>query len=153
MFFKKFFQQKVEPKETLVQSAVKQYASLRSDRIRRAFSSDMSIIRINVCKKTLPEYVDFLKYLSSKLETDQMLPNTQLKAEVHTVYLRDFFISKDRHFIDPVTSMKGFSEEACRFLQVYERTELAKEQTFSSEKNTSLTRFVVSNLITLLKEL
>jgi len=151
--WKKWFGKKPEARESQLASVVKTLKELQPQKLRNAFSSDMSIYQITVCKKTVDEYSDLLRMLLRAFEDDRMLYPAQLGLNVSSVYLRDFFVNKKGMMLDPVESIATFIELAVQFLTVYEQEEQKSDKTFNTEKNLLLTSQVVSNLYILSREL
>lgn len=151
--WKKWFGKKPEARESQLASIVKVLKDLQPEKLKNAFSSDMSIFQITVCKKTVDEYSELLRMLMRAFEDDRMLYPAQLGLEVKTVYLRDFFIDKKGMMLDPVESIADFITLAIQFLTLYEQKEQQLNKSFNTEKNLLLTAPVVSNLYILSKEL
>lgn len=151
--WKKLFEKKPEPRESQLASVVKSLKAFQPQKLRNAFSSDMSIFRITVCKKTVEEYSDLLRMILRAFEDDRMLYPAQLGIDIQSVYLRDFFIDKKGLMLDPVQSIDDFITLAVKFLTLYEQKEQESNKSFNTEKNLLLTSQVVSNLYILSKEL
>lgn len=151
--WKKWFGKKPETRESQLASIVKLLKDLQPEKLKNAFSSDMSIFQVTVCKKTVDEYSELLRMLLRAFEDDRMLYPAQVNLEVKTVYLRDFFIDKKGMMLDPVESITDFINLAIQFLTLYEQKEQQLNKSFNTEKNLLLTSHVVSNLYILSKEL
>lgn len=122
---------------------------LATTRAKQVYSSDLSITKVYVYRKTIWEYSDLLRILVSHFETGAQIP-LGLVAKVDTpVYIRDFFRDRDNNFVDPQETMLYFTEQVKQFLQLYEKMEMCHDKPFAVEKNLYLTAPIVSNLSSL----
>lgn len=144
-----WFKKKEKPRVSEIDTIVIGYKTLELSSLRKVFSSDMSIIQINVYKSSIEEYSSYLRSMINAFEEEKQLATFQALSEVKSVYIRDFFVGSSNQNLKPVESMQVFIELVARFLDIYQSAERSANKSFIIEKNLHLTSGAVTNLIML----
>ena len=117
------------------------------------YSSDKSILQLYSCVATIIEYIELLKKLKNSIEHEVDLIAIEIPQSANLIYIRDFFLDKQRRFIDPVETIDLFINEVIEFLELYKLKVNKSDSSFTVERNLRLSQYITSNLITLSKEL
>lgn len=144
---------KAKPKKEKFHLAIADLKSIDRFRLKSVYSSDMSIFRVHSYAKTILEYCVLLEKLINALKYNEVLYPTMLPQVVEEIYIRDFYLDKDRCYIDPVKTTEVFIDLAITFLRACDAKEQEFEKSFLMEKNLMLTQQYAANIVAIAKEL
>lgn len=152
-FFERWLKKKEVVRVSEIDSIIHEYRTLKLARLNKVFSSDMSIIRIEVCKDTIEQYGHFIKMITDAFEFNKQLTPLLVVNEIKSIYIRDFYIDSHKNYLRPIPATELFIEIVIKFLSTYQSAEKSVDKSFIIEKNLYLCGPVVSNLTALLKSL
>ena len=131
---------------SLYQQTAAELTDIPGTRIGDVYSSDLSIVTVVLYKKTIWEYIDFLKYINRCMDTSVQVPASMMRRENTEIYLRDFFQDRENNFVHPAATYAHFLECALEFINHCERLETAHDKPFVVEKNLTLTYGIINDL-------
>lgn len=113
------------------------------------YSSDMSILQIQSCCITIVEYIELLHKVINAFKYETMLYHYQLPLVIHPIYLRDFYLDKNKNYVNTETMTSEFINLSIEFLKLFESTERKGDKSFEVDKNLLLTQHILNNIILL----
>lgn len=150
-----------EPTETAVQPVVKtetellieKWKALDLSKIDRVFSSDMSMVHIEVRHGRVRDYRKYLRNITNcyKRDTSCHRPTVVIPRESHR--LSTFFLDEKDYYLDPVKETLLLQEEVTAFLEYYNEVAKDSETSYSKRFNNNITRSLIVELADLQKVL
>ena len=144
---------KPKKKDDKLTLAIEDFRAINKNSFNSVYSSDKSILQLYSCVATIIEYIELLKKLKNSIEHEVDLIAIEIPQSANLIYIRDFFLDKQRRFIDPVETIDLFINEVIEFLELYKLKVNKSDSSFTVERNLRLSQYITSNLITLSKEL
>lgn len=129
-----------------IEELIDKWGSIEPSRLNGVFSSDMSILKVHLCRGTVQEYGKHLDFVSDHFRRDVDLKPVMLVFQGTLVYLRDFFINDKGFYLDPVEETIALQLRAIEFLRLYNHARTGVDPSFPQQRNVSLTAHLVSEL-------
>lgn len=138
---------------TRYQEAIVRFKQIDPMDLKTVFSSDNSIITINTCIASIDEYTAYIESHVLGHESGTTIPIKKTGGATETIVLREFFVSTNGYYLDPVESIARFIEASCKLLYLYEDSISQQNKTFLISNNIFTSEYMVSNLCTIAGEL
>lgn len=150
MFIRNWFKIPKPPSE--IDLIIQQIKKKDPSQYSNAYSSDQSINKLLVCKRTIKGYNSLLSLIVKKLTTDEQLSRFELPMETVGVYLRDFLTDDQGNFIDVNTEVAAFFALTEEVLSLFQQLEQQEDKSFNTEKNLYLIQNIIHNLRVIVTE-
>jgi len=135
--------------QTELSMAIDRLSSMQLDIMSSVYSSDMSFIKLDTYCATIEDYNKLLAWLIEVLKYDTVLYPIQVPGVIMNIYIRDFYLDKEKNFVNPISSSTDFVNLCIDFLKLYEQTEQRSNKLFVTEKNLLITERIISNIISI----
>lgn len=153
-FLQRFHWLKSKPqKTTKIQELINMYRLFKPKSLDSVFSSDKSISRLSSIEKNIVAYKNLLSECISKMHRDELISIQIVGKDAEEILKRDFFVSKEGFYLNPVESATEFIDQVIMFLELYELLEEKQEKSFNTQKNLYTVQKIAANLMTLVNEL
>ena len=135
---------KKKTKECKYASIILSLDQINIEIVKRAYSSEYSLIAIPSIAPSINQYVILLDLVLNAFKSDTLLHFSIINQEVAMVSLSNFYLNKGS-YIDTVELTKEFICKAKEFINLYKTLEQA-DKTFVIEKNLCITAVIVNNI-------
>lgn len=135
-----------------VKRILKNLNKIQDWRFAAVYSPNMSIYTVRSLYCCIDEYTQLLCIAVNVLRNSQDIPVTLFASEIKMMLLPDFFLDKDRCYIDPVDAGRRFKQASRDFLYWYAIKEASIENT-TDIRNTRILQHVVANLLIITEQL
>lgn len=119
-------------------------------KLKLVFSSDMSILRVSLSKSKIIEYRKYLELINDFFDRDATLQPAFSSPDVANIYVREFFLDGNQHYLNQYEEMDRLRDQAIAFLLHFQKGTNNVDPTFATQRNLSLTRHLVSEFDQLL---
>ena len=152
-FLTRWVKKKKPPIVSALHRASALFRELKPYHLNKVFSSDMSIIQIDVCKPSIDVYINYLKLIIKAFKNDVQLTNIQTTNKLETIYIRDFFVDKKTNSLDPEVCFTEFRDLCAEFLDLYQTHQDLIDPNINIQINLRLCAPVINNLVSLSQRL
>lgn len=112
-------QRKKTSLESTHQQLVYRINQIRIERIGRVFSPDKGNIWFKTPRRSIRDYVQYLKQLTVGLKSDKEISTFFFSNDITEVFVRDWFLDSSGYYLDTVTEAKLFQDQAKEFLNAF----------------------------------
>lgn len=151
--FKLWMSKKEIPKLSKIETTAIVYKTFKPECLENVFSSDMSIVKVQVQELSIELYGKLLSKLIQSFKEEKQIFKNDIKDQSTTIFLRDFFLDRNQNFLDARQHMQIFALLAAEFLEIYQVHENILDPSFIIQSNLRLSRPIVTNLISLIESL
>jgi len=147
---KSWFQKPREP--TQQEKTTKLIRKLKNLDYGFVYSSDLALVRLNLVKKNISDYISYLRKINRMLSgNDEIYPNS-ISSIRYQIQLPDWFIVKGG-FINPNEQMVLFLEEIESFMDIYNKLDNNHARTYNQDHNLKIVGNICGDLLLFMKDI
>jgi hypothetical protein len=150
---KKLFAPPVVKAPSPIDEALAKLEKLEPLIFKYAQSSNLSTFRVLVLFSPIDNYRNFLETAGFRVERDEVIFHSMVDHPIIEIPIGEFFLGRNRTFIDEVKAAEDFINQCKIFLSIYKELVDNPDISITNEHNERMLRAVTHNLFSLIDSL